>query len=31
MRVAHAYFHKRLVEAVARGEWDPVKQEVPSQ
>ncbi|MEV5049743.1 hypothetical protein AB0N20_35515 [Streptomyces griseoincarnatus] len=31
MREAHAYFQKRLDEAVARGEWDPVKQEVPSQ
>jgi hypothetical protein len=31
MRAAHAYFQKRLDEAVARGEWDPVKQEVPSQ
>lgn len=31
MREAHAYFKKRLDEAVARGEWDPVKQEVPSQ
>ncbi|MEU4007152.1 hypothetical protein AB0H30_01480 [Streptomyces pseudogriseolus] len=29
MRSAHAYFQKRLDEAVARGEWDPVKQEVP--
>ncbi|MCZ9352856.1 hypothetical protein NGM36_24315 [Streptomyces mutabilis] len=29
MREAHAYFQKRLDEAVARGEWDPVKQEVP--
>lgn len=29
MREAHAYFKKRLDEAVARGEWDPVKQEVP--
>ncbi|MFF5403936.1 hypothetical protein ACFY8K_03250 [Streptomyces misionensis] len=29
MRAAHAYFQKRLDEAVARGEWDPVKQEVP--
>lgn len=30
MREAHAYFQKRLDEAVARGEWDPVKQEVPN-
>ncbi|GHC27706.1 hypothetical protein GCM10010348_62260 [Streptomyces anthocyanicus] len=30
MREAHAYFQKRLDEAVARGEWDPVKQEVPA-
>jgi hypothetical protein len=29
MREAHAHFQKRLDEAVARGEWDPVKQEVP--
>jgi hypothetical protein len=29
MRAAHAYFQKRLDDAVARGEWDPVKQEVP--
>lgn len=29
MREAHAYFQKRLDDAVARGEWDPVKQEVP--
>ncbi|MFE4599571.1 hypothetical protein ACFRKE_01795 [Kitasatospora indigofera] len=29
MREAHAYFQKRLDEAVACGEWDPVKQEVP--
>ncbi|WP_329096690.1 hypothetical protein [Streptomyces sp. NBC_01439] len=29
MRAAHAVFKKRLDEAVARGEWDPVKQEVP--
>ncbi|MEV5240853.1 hypothetical protein AB0K89_17380 [Streptomyces cinnamoneus] len=29
MRAAHAVFQKRLDEAVARGEWDPVKQEVP--
>ncbi|CAL9359444.1 hypothetical protein SUDANB105_00633 [Streptomyces sp. enrichment culture] len=29
MRAAHAHFQKRLDEAVARGEWDPVKQEVP--
>ncbi|MGF1236310.1 hypothetical protein ACQSME_03475 [Streptomyces sp. 2-6] len=31
MREAHTYFQKRLDEAVDRGEWDPVKQEVPSQ
>ncbi|WP_411576313.1 hypothetical protein [Streptomyces mutabilis] len=29
MREAHAYFQKRLDEAVAAGKWDPVKQEVP--
>jgi hypothetical protein len=29
MREAHAVFQRRLDEAVARGEWDPVKQEVP--
>ena len=29
MREAHAVFKKRLDEAIARGEWDPVKQEVP--
>jgi hypothetical protein len=29
MREAHAFFQKRLVDAVARGEWDPVRQEVP--
>ncbi|MFF7094717.1 hypothetical protein ACFY9A_20320 [Streptomyces rubradiris] len=29
MRAAHAVFQKRLDDAVARGEWDPVKQEVP--
>jgi hypothetical protein len=29
MREAHAYFQKRLDEAIANGEWDPVKQEVP--
>lgn len=29
MREAHAVFQERLDEAVARGEWDPVKQEVP--
>ncbi|MFE7811380.1 hypothetical protein ACFU5P_05235 [Streptomyces sp. NPDC057433] len=29
MRAAHAVFKKRLDEAVARGEWDPEKQEVP--
>jgi len=31
MRAAHAVFQKRLDEAVARGEWDPIKQEVPGQ
>lgn len=30
MREAHAVFQARLDAAVARGEWDPVKQEVPS-
>ncbi|MFZ4248193.1 hypothetical protein ACOZDF_23305 [Streptomyces griseoincarnatus] len=30
MREAHAYFKKRLDDAVDRGEWDPVKQEVPT-
>ncbi|MGX1027313.1 hypothetical protein [Streptomyces sp. SAI-097] len=29
MREAHAYFQKRLDEAIATGKWDPVKQEVP--
>ncbi|WP_197289488.1 class I SAM-dependent DNA methyltransferase [Saccharothrix sp. NRRL B-16348] len=29
MRDAHAVFQARLDAAVARGEWDPVKQEVP--
>jgi hypothetical protein len=29
MRAAHAVFQRRLDDAVARGEWDPVKQEVP--
>ncbi|GLW02586.1 hypothetical protein [Streptomyces lavendulae] len=29
MRAAHAVFKKRLDEAVTRGEWDLVKQEVP--
>ncbi len=29
MRAAHSVFQKRLNEAVARGEWDSVKQEVP--
>lgn len=29
MRAAHAYFQKRLDEAVDRGEWHPEKQEVP--
>ncbi|MET9866144.1 hypothetical protein ABZZ16_08070 [Streptomyces sp. NPDC006386] len=30
MREAHAYFKKRLDEAVAKGLWDPVKMEVPN-
>ncbi|MEU9115940.1 hypothetical protein AB0D04_30235 [Streptomyces sp. NPDC048483] len=29
MREAHAYFQKRLDDAVAAGKWDPVKEEVP--
>ncbi|MDT3444487.1 hypothetical protein [Pseudofrankia sp. BMG5.37] len=29
MRAAHAVFQKRLDDAVARGEWDPVRREVP--
>jgi hypothetical protein len=29
MRDAHAVFRARLDAAIARGEWDPVKQEVP--
>jgi hypothetical protein len=29
MREAHAVFQRRLDEAIARGAWDPVKQEVP--
>ncbi|MBB4981466.1 hypothetical protein [Streptomyces nymphaeiformis] len=29
LRAAHAYFQTRLDESVARGEWDPEKQEVP--
>ncbi|AJF68582.1 hypothetical protein [Streptomyces vietnamensis] len=29
MRAAHAVFQKQLNDAVARGEWDPEKQEVP--
>lgn len=29
MREAHAVFQRRLDEAVARGEWDPVTQSVP--
>jgi hypothetical protein len=29
MREAHAVFQKRLDDAVARGEWDPAKREVP--
>ncbi|OIV36513.1 hypothetical protein BIV57_15805 [Mangrovactinospora gilvigrisea] len=31
MREAHAIFQARLDAAVARGEWDPIKQEVPGQ
>jgi hypothetical protein len=30
MRAAHAVFQKRLDDAVACGEWDPVKREVPA-
>ncbi|MFJ1990343.1 DNA methyltransferase family protein [Streptomyces asiaticus] len=30
MREAHAYFKKRLDEAVAKGLWDPEKMEVPN-
>lgn len=30
MREAHAVFQARLDAAVVRGEWDPIKQEVPS-
>ncbi|MFI7174837.1 MULTISPECIES: hypothetical protein [Streptomyces] len=30
MRAAHAVFQKRLDDAVALGEWDPVTQEVPT-
>ncbi|MFE0191432.1 hypothetical protein [Streptomyces sp. NPDC058989] len=30
MREAHAYFKKRLDDAVAKGLWDPVKMEVPN-
>ncbi|MEU9368984.1 hypothetical protein AB0D71_30760 [Streptomyces avermitilis] len=30
MQEAHAYFQKRLDDAVAAGKWDPVKQEVPT-
>ncbi|MFJ8532822.1 hypothetical protein [Streptomyces sp. NPDC093591] len=30
MREAHAYFKKRLDEAVAKGLWDPEKMEVPT-
>ncbi|KIZ14605.1 hypothetical protein [Streptomyces natalensis] len=30
MREAHAYFHKRLDEAVSKGLWDPEKMEAPS-
>lgn len=29
MRAAHAVFQARLDAAIARSEWDPVKQEVP--
>ncbi|MGX9920686.1 hypothetical protein ACWIG4_12600 [Streptomyces sp. NPDC002248] len=29
MRAAHAYFQQRLDEAVAKGQWDPEKMEVP--
>ena len=29
MREAHAVFQARLDEAVGRGEWDPIRQEVP--
>ena len=29
MRAAHAVFQARLDAAMARGEWDPVQQEVP--
>ncbi|MFJ2225668.1 hypothetical protein ACIOFY_37200 [Streptomyces anulatus] len=29
MREAHAYFQKRLDDAIANGKWDPIKQEVP--
>ena len=29
MRDAHAVFQARLDAAITRGEWDPVKQEVP--
>ncbi|YCK40790.1 class I SAM-dependent DNA methyltransferase [Actinomadura sp. ATCC 39365] len=29
MREAHAVFKRRLDDAISRGEWDPVKQEVP--
>ncbi len=30
MREAHAYFKKRLDEAVSKGLWDPEKMEVPT-
>ncbi|MDV9169029.1 hypothetical protein R6V09_02595 [Streptomyces sp. W16] len=30
MREAHAYFKQRLDEAVAKGQWDPEKMEVPT-
>lgn len=30
MREAHAYFQKRLDDAIADGKWDPIKQEVPT-
>ncbi|MFF3919515.1 hypothetical protein ACFYZB_40050 [Streptomyces sp. NPDC001852] len=31
MREAHAHFKQRLDEAIANGDWDPVRQEVPEQ
>ncbi|MFD5116140.1 hypothetical protein ACFWNG_28175 [Streptomyces sp. NPDC058391] len=30
MREAHAYFQKRLDDAIANGKWDSIKQEVPT-